>query len=66
VFFAIRKQVARLFDLLAEAENQVSQTPAAAALRVEHGNKPGPIGQLSGLGVVPGMGVDNVFENMSR
>ena len=61
-----KAQVIAFADLPVEAEHQVPQTFAGAPLAEEHGSQVRPIGELSGVRPLPGMGVHQVIENMSR
>ena len=53
-------------DLPVEAEHQFPQTFAAAPLAEEHGSQVRPIVEFSGVRPLPGMGVHQVVENISR
>ena len=55
-----------LAGLPVDAEHQVTKTFAGAPLAEEHGHQVRPILELPGVRPLPGMGVHQVVENMSR
>jgi hypothetical protein len=59
-------QMVELAGLPVEAEHQVPETLAGGPLAEEHGRQVRPISEFPDLRPLPGMGVHQVVENMSR
>ena len=59
-------QMVQLVDLLIDAKNQISETFPAAELSIQHGHHLGLISEFPGIGLLPGVRIDDMFENMSR